>query len=198
MSIGLQVPKSAAESGKVVEEQSAKNKTGGGRSMSLANVLSAISVNLPADTKNLTIHGIACDSRKVSLGYLFFALHGVKEDGTKFVRDAIERGAVAVASEIAAPADWPASAPWIQLPESRKGLAIAAANFFCNPANALKMIAVTCTNGKTTTTSLIDSVLRAYGAKTGLFCPNPYPTPLGEYPAPNTTPESLDLQGFFA
>jgi len=57
----------------------------------------------------------------------------VKEDGTKFVRDAMEHGAIAVASEIAAPADWPASAPWIQLPESRKGLAIAAANFLAIP-----------------------------------------------------------------
>jgi len=198
MSIGLQVPKSAAESGKVTEEQSAKNKTGGGRSMSLANVLSGISANLPADTKSLTIHGIACDSRKVLPGYLFFALHGVKEDGTKFVRDAMERGAIAVASETSPPADWPASAPWVQLPESRKGLAIAAANFFGNPANALKLIAVTGTNGKTTTTSLIDSVLRASGAKTGLFGTIAYHTPLGEYPAPNTTPESLDLQGFFA
>ena len=198
MSIGLQVPKSAAESGKVAEEQSAKNKTGGGRSMILANVLSTFRANLPAHIKNLTIQGIACDSRKVLPGYLFFALHGVKEDGTKFVRDAMERGAIAVASEIAAPADWPASAPWVQLPESRKGLAIAAANFFGNPANALKLIAVTGTNGKTTTTSLIDSVLRASGAKTGLFGTIAYHTPLGEYPAPNTTPESLDLQGFFA
>jgi len=60
------------------------------------------------------------------------------------------------------------------------------------------LIAVTGTNGKTTTTSLIDSVLRASGAKTGLFGTIAYHTPLGEYPAPNTTPESLDLQGFFA
>src|SRR5262249_38518926 len=61
---------------------------------------------------------------------------------------------------------------------------------------ALQLLAVTGTNGKTTTTSLIDSVLRASGAKTGLFGTIRYHTPLGAYPAPNTTPESLDLQGF--
>jgi len=198
MTIGLREPKRAAESGKVAEEQSAKNKTGASRSMNLANVLSGISANLPADAKSLVIQGVACDSRKILPGYLFFALHGVKEDGTKFVRDALERGAMVVASESAAPADLSASIPWIQLPEGRRGLAIAAANFSGNPAKSLKLIAVTGTNGKTTTTSLIDSVLRASGAKTGMFGTIAYHTPLGQYPAPNTTPESLDLQGFFA
>jgi UDP-N-acetylmuramoyl-L-alanyl-D-glutamate--2,6-diaminopimelate ligase len=146
----------------------------------------------------LTIQGIACDSRKVLPGYLFFALHGVKEDGNQYVRDAISRGASAIASESAAAVDLSANVAWIRIPESRKSLALAAANFFGHPANALRLIAVTGTNGKTTTTSLIDSVLRASGAKTGLFGTIAYHTPLGEYPAPNTTPESLDLQGFFA
>ena len=77
-------------------------------------------------------------------------------------------------------------------------MAMAAANFFGRPANALQLIAVTGTNGKTTTTSIIDSVLQASGAKTGLFGTIAYHTPLGQYPAPNTTPESLDLQAFLA
>jgi UDP-N-acetylmuramoyl-L-alanyl-D-glutamate--2,6-diaminopimelate ligase len=82
--------------------------------------------------------------------------------------------------------------------EGRKALAIAAANFYRRPAQALKLVGVTGTNGKTTTTSLIDSVLRASGAKTGLFGTIAYRTPLGNHPAPNTTPESLDLQNFLA
>src|SRR5262249_5149504 len=120
------------------------------------------------------------------------------EDGNKYVRDAVERGAIAIISEAAAPPDLSPHVAWVRVSESRKALAISAANFFGHPAKALQLVAVTGTNGKTTTTALIDSVLRASGAKTGLFGTIAYHTPLGEYPAPNTTPESLDLQGFFA
>jgi UDP-N-acetylmuramoyl-L-alanyl-D-glutamate--2,6-diaminopimelate ligase len=110
----------------------------------------------------------------------------------------VTRGARAVLSADAAPADWTGTAAWIQVSEPRKVLAIAAANYFGRPANALKLVGVTGTNGKTTTASLIDSIVKASGAKTGLFGTIAYHTPLGEYPAPNTTPESVDLQQFFA
>ena len=129
---------------------------------------------------------------------LFFALHGAKADGNEFIRDAVSRGAAAIVSEDAAPAAIPSSVAWIQVREARKALAVAAANFFGHPADALQLVAVTGTNGKTTTTSLIDAIVKASGAKTGLFGTIAYHTPLGEYPAPNTTPESVDLQGFLA
>ena len=86
--------------------------------------------------------------------------------------------------------------PGCKFANARKALAITAANFFGHPANALQLVAVTGTNGKTTTTSVIDSIVKASGAKTGLFGTIAYHTPLGDYPAPNTTPESVDLQGF--
>ena len=82
--------------------------------------------------------------------------------------------------------------------EARKALALTSATFFEHPGNALKMVAVTGTNGKTTTTSLIDAIVKASGAKTGLLGTIAYQTPRGEYPAPNTTPESVDLQGALA
>jgi UDP-N-acetylmuramoyl-L-alanyl-D-glutamate--2,6-diaminopimelate ligase len=198
MTTNLQEPNAATESGKVAEEREATIRHGENRALILAEVFSNIAAVVPPSPSSLTINGIACDSRKVSPGYLFFALQGVKDDGNKFIADAISRGAIAVASESVPPADLSANVAWIRVPESRKSLALAAANFFGHPAEALQLIAVTGTNGKTTTTSLIDSVLRASGAKTGLFGTIAYRTPLGEYPAPNTTPESLDLQGFFA
>ena len=197
MITGLQDRRSAVESGKVVEQRLTK-KDGVERAMELREVFAGVDANVSTASDSQPIRGIACDSRKALPGYLFFALHGVKEDGNQYVRDAIARGASAIASEGAAPADLPSNVAWIRVAESRKSLALAAANFFAHPANALQLIAVTGTNGKTTTTSLIDSVLRASGAKTGLFGTIAYHTPLGEYPAPNTTPESLDLQGFFA
>jgi len=153
---------------------------------------------LPPGAGNLQIAQLTCDSRKVQSGALFFALHGAKADGNAFIQDAVKRGAIAIASERPAPADLPDTVAWIQVREDRKTLAIAAANFYAHPANALQLVAVTGTNGKTTTTSLIDAIVKASGAKTGLFGTIAYHTPLGDYPAPNTTPESVDLQGFFA
>jgi len=129
---------------------------------------------------------------------MFFALHGAKANGNAFIQDAIQRGAMVIASEEPAPADAQTGVVWIQVGEARKALAIAAANFYGHPASALQLVAVTGTNGKTTTTSLVDAMVKASGAKTGLFGTISYHTPLGDYPAPNTTPESVDLQGFLA
>jgi UDP-N-acetylmuramoyl-L-alanyl-D-glutamate--2,6-diaminopimelate ligase len=147
---------------------------------------------------NLQIHQVANDSRKVQPGALFVAIHGNATNGNLYAKDAAARGAAAIISEDPAPPEGPTKIPWIQVNDGRKALAIAAANFYSQPAKALKLIGVTGTNGKTTTTSLIDSILRASGAKTGLLGTIAYHTPLSEHPAPNTTPESLDLQNFFA
>jgi UDP-N-acetylmuramoyl-L-alanyl-D-glutamate--2,6-diaminopimelate ligase len=166
--------------------------------MNLREVFQGIDAAVPADAGEMDIRQVACDSRKVQLRALFFALHGAKADGSAFIRDAVAHGAAAIASEAARPAVMPSSVAWVQVPDARKALAITAANFFNHPANALQLVAVTGTNGKTTTTSLIDAIINASGAKTGLFGTIAYHTPLGDYPAPNTTPESVDLQGFLA
>ena len=168
------------------------------RSMKLRDLLQGTEARVSESAQEMEIRQVACDSRKVQPRALFFALHGAKADGNEFIRDAVSRGAAAIASEESAPAAIPSSVAWIQVREARKALAVAAANFFGHPAEALQLVAVTGTNGKTTTTSLIDAIVKASGAKTGLFGTIAYHTPLGEYPAPNTTPESVDLQGFLA
>src|SRR6266478_7951392 len=168
------------------------------RVSTLSALFEGVEASVPARVAGLEIRQVACDSRKVQSQALFFALHGAKADGNAFLRDAVSRGAVAIASEDAPPAAMPPSVAWIRLREPRKALAITAANFFGQPAKALQLVAVTGTNGKTTTTSLIDAIIKASGAKTGLFGTIAYHTPLKDYPAPNTTPESVDLQAFFA
>jgi len=168
------------------------------QNVKLRELFQGTEASVPASALELEIRQVACDSRKVQPRALFFALHGAKADGNAFIRDAVSRGAAAIVSEDAAPAALPSSVAWIQVSEARKALAVAAANFFGHPADALRLVAVTGTNGKTTTTSLIDAIVKASGAKTGLFGTIAYHTPLGEYPAPNTTPESVDLQGFLA
>lgn len=166
--------------------------------MKLLDLLNGAESQVPPAAGDLEIRQVACDSRKVQARALFFALHGAKADGNEFIKDAVSRGAAAIASEEPPPAALPSSVPWVRVAEARKALAVAAANFFGHPATALQLVAVTGTNGKTTTTSIVDSIIKTSGAKTGLFGTIAYHTPRGDYPAPNTTPESVDLQGFFA
>src|SRR3984893_15065584 len=135
----------------------------------LSEVLQGMDTAPPAGASSLEIHQVAVDSRKVRPGALFFALHGAKADGNKFIQDALKRGAVAIASEEPAPGKFPPGVAWLQVQEARKALAITAANFLEHPANALQLVAVTGTNGKTTITSVVDAIVKASGAKTGFF-----------------------------
>ena len=167
------------------------------RPQNLSAVLRGVEIVTTVDG-SVEIRQIACDSRKVQTGAFFFALRGAKEDGKTFIQDAIHRGAVAIASDEPLTETIPQKVATVHVREARKALAVASANFFGHPAKALQLVAVTGTNGKTTTASVIDAIIKASGAKTGLFGTIAYETPAGKYPAPNTTPESVDLQGFLA
>jgi UDP-N-acetylmuramoyl-L-alanyl-D-glutamate--2,6-diaminopimelate ligase len=167
------------------------------RAKNLTEVLKGVEMVSPFPP-HAEIRQIVCDSRKVKSSAIFFALRGVKENGQAFIADAIQRGAVAIVSDEAASNVIPPGVAAIQVREARKALAIASANFYDHPGNALQLVAVTGTNGKTTTTSVIDAIIKASRSKTGLLGTIAYETPAGKYPAPNTTPESVDLQGFLA
>ena len=149
---------------------------------------------------DIEIQSLAYDSRRVTPGAVFFAFHGEKLDGTEFVGEALKRGAVAIVSEEARRVWLRKEVTWVQMlsGSERRGLARAAANFYGHPSKALKLVGVTGTNGKTTTTFLVDSILRAAGHTTGLIGTTGYRTPSGSRAAGNTTPESLDLQQMFA
>jgi UDP-N-acetylmuramoyl-L-alanyl-D-glutamate--2,6-diaminopimelate ligase len=185
--------------------KSAKESTGASafgaaasRGMRLSAVLAGIDAQVTPAGAEREVAQVSCDSRKVRQDSIFFALTGATADGNAFVEKAIAAGANAIVSETPRPAAIPTDVPWIQVAEPRKALALAAANFYGHPAKALQLIGITGTNGKTTTASLIDAMVKASGAKTGLFGTIAYHTPRGIYEAPNTTPESVDLQGFFA
>ena len=170
------------------------------REMELAEVLEGIAgvrVSGPSDPQ---VQSIACDSRKAMAGAMFFALPGDKADGNQFVSDAMGRGAKVIASSTARPADAPAEITWVELApgKERRALAAAAANFYGHPGEALKLVGITGTNGKTTTAFLVDSIVRAAGFTSGLVGTTGYRTPQGSRKATNTTPESLDLQQMFA
>ena len=168
--------------------------------MRLAKLLRGVETkpDLKIAATDLEVLEIAYDSRKVKPGTLFVAIRGEKTDGNNFVSDAVARGAAAIASEQANPATLPAEFPWIQVADARKALAITAANYFGRPAEVLKLIGVTGTNGKTTTAYLVDSILRAAGCEVGLLGTIGHRLVREMRAAANTTPESLDLQSFLA
>jgi UDP-N-acetylmuramoyl-L-alanyl-D-glutamate--2,6-diaminopimelate ligase len=169
------------------------------RTMRLDRLLAGVQTGRITGPSEVRIQAVAYDSRKVTPGAIFFALHGERLDGAKFIDDAIARGAVAVATENRAQASERGIAAVELLPGSgRRSLATASANFYGRPADQLKLVGVTGTNGKTTTAFLVDSILRAAGRTTGLIGTTGYRTPAGSRAAGNTTPESLDLQQMFA
>lgn len=166
--------------------------------MKLRELIASVDVAALAGSADAEVSSVACDSRQVRPGGMFVAIRGEKADGNKFVAGAIENGAGAIASELPRPADVPGTVAWIQVRQARKALATISANWLGWPADALKLVGVTGTNGKTTTVFLLDSVFRAAGLKSGMFGTIEYRTPRGAKVASNTTPESLELQRFLA
>ncbi len=179
-----------------------KKSSGQHAPVRLAKLLRGLETKMDAKSiaayGDLEIHEIAYDSRRVKPGSVFFAIRGEKLDGNDFIAGAVERGAVAIASAQVRPASVAAEFPWVQVADARKALAITAANFFGRPAEVLKLIGVTGTNGKTTTSFLVDSILRAAGCDVGLLGTIGHRLVHETIPAANTTPESLDLQSFLA
>lgn len=137
------------------------------------------------------VSGLEYDSRKIEPGALFFAFPGAKADGREYARQAIEKGASGVVSESAKPADF--SGHWIQVEHGRQALSLAAGNFYNHPDRHVKLTGITGTNGKTTTSYVVNSILRAAGAITSLIGTIEYHVAGEVRPAVNTTPESLDL-----
>ena len=166
--------------------------------MTLGEILSGVRLAAPLSPffPNWTSQGLDYDSRRVQPGFLFFAFPGSRADGRQFAHDAVARGAVAVASESAAPDAFPA--PWIEVEHGRQALALAARNFYRHPDERIALTGITGTNGKTTTSYLIDAILRAAGKTTALIGTIEYHLAGRVLPAVNTTPESLDLLRLFA
>lgn len=138
------------------------------------------------------VAGIVCDSRAVELGDLFVAVRGQHFNGVVFAKDALERGAVAVVSEDVSPAGFDAA--WIQVDDARVTMAVLAATFHADPSHELLVIGTTGTNGKTTTTYLVEGILEEGGISSGRISSVSYRVGHRETVAEHTTPESPQLQ----
>ena len=139
----------------------------------------------------LEIAGVAYDSRRVRPGDLFVAIRGHQTDGHDFIGRAIEKGAVAVAAERFKTRKEKVAT--VLVPDSRKALSKLALAFYSNPFRNITLVGVTGTNGKTTTTYLLESMIKAAGGKPGVLGTVDYRFSEKKVPAPVTTPESLDL-----
>ena len=147
---------------------------------------------------NPEIYGIEYDSRRIRPGFLFVAMRGESTDGNRYISAAIENGAVAVITDSdVTPREgicWARIVPG----SGRRTLAILSSRFFGKPERKLHLTGITGTNGKTTTSFLLDSILNAAGRKSVLVGTIEYHIAGEIFESPHTTPESLDLQRLFA
>jgi UDP-N-acetylmuramoyl-L-alanyl-D-glutamate--2,6-diaminopimelate ligase len=166
--------------------------------MTLGEILSSAGLAQPLapELAQTEIVGLEYDSRRVGPRFLFFAFPGAKADGRQFAADALARGAAAVASESEAPPEL--ASRWIRVNHGRETLSLAARSFYGKPDDRLRLTGITGTNGKTTTSYLLDSILRAAEYTTALLGTIEYHLAGKILKAVNTTPESLDLLRLFA
>lgn len=160
---------------------------------SLLSVIQPMTVTGPTE---LDISGIAYDSRQVQPGYLFVAVRGTREDGHRYIDDAIRRGAVAVVAENLARAR--RDVTYLRVEDARRALAEIACAFHGHPSAKLEVIGITGTNGKTTTAFMIRDILAAAGRHPGLISTVHYEIGKRCIPAGRTTPEAPDLQAMLA
>jgi len=146
---------------------------------------------------NAEISGVDYDSRQVNQGDCFVAMRGETTDGNRYIDAAIANGAVAVVTDSAQEEPRPGVA-WAQVAHGRRALARISANFYRRPAEKMRVTGITGTNGKTTTSFLLESILCAAGRNSALVGTVEYHVAGKVLPAPHTTPEALDLARLFS
>ena len=149
---------------------------------------------------SVEVTGIAYDSRKVEPGWVFVAVRGERFDGHSFVPQAMRNGAVALVVEAGHETGIspPSGGSVAVVPDTRAAMAAIAGAFYDYPSSRLVLAGVTGTNGKSTTTLVMDAVFRAAGHSSGVIGTLEYRVGDRKMRAPHTTPEALDLQGLLA
>ena len=164
--------------------------------MKLNQLLERLEYQVAQGSDEIEITTLINDSRKVETGSVFVCISGAVSDGHKYIPDVAEKGAAAVVVERDVEA--PEHMTVIRVEDTRYALALMSAAYFGYPAEKLKVIGITGTKGKTTTTYMIKSILDSVGYKVGLI--GTIEAIIGEkrIPAANTTPESYTIQQYFA
>ncbi|MEE2858990.1 MAG: UDP-N-acetylmuramoyl-L-alanyl-D-glutamate--2,6-diaminopimelate ligase [Candidatus Neomarinimicrobiota bacterium] len=157
--------------------------------MHLHDLIKKIPFKGQADTRD--IKAIIYDSRKVTPGSLFIAIHGEKHDGKVFISQAIQNGATAILSKNGEPIN---SIPFIHVRNPRQAMSKISAQFYGNPSKKMQIIGVTGTNGKTSITQILYQILSRLNKNCGALGTLGFQTPSGMLSSNFTTPESVELQ----
>lgn len=159
--------------------------------MQLRELLKKLSISRKVGNDQIEITGITADSRKVKPGDLFICLPGFTVDGHNFAAKAAADGAAAIVAQ----RDIQVDVPTVYVPDTRRAMAILADSFYQQPSHEMKVIGVTGTNGKTTTTYIIRSIMEGVGRPTGII--GTIEMRMGDEirQVVNTTPDAIDLQG---
>ncbi len=165
--------------------------------MLLQELLTAIAVEAIQGDAEVAITGLCFDSRQVASGSLFFALPGTQVDGHEFIPQAETGGAAAIVVE-RLPANPSAGVCYVRVKNVRSAMAKLAASFYGQPSTGQLVIGVTGTNGKTTTTYLLEAILRQAGYSPAVFGTVEYRFGERVLESPHTTPESVELMKMMA
>ncbi|MEP7145950.1 MAG: UDP-N-acetylmuramoyl-L-alanyl-D-glutamate--2,6-diaminopimelate ligase [bacterium] len=159
--------------------------------MNVSELLNMSGLNLHIDTsKDFKVEGIAYDSRQVKPGYIFFAIKGLKDDGNKYANDALRNGARLILTEEDFSNE---SETVLKVKNIRKLMAAVSGGFYNDPSAKIKLIGITGTNGKTTTSYLIRSLLTDAGFKAGLIGTIDYELGNRKIDSTLTTPDSIEM-----
>lgn len=164
--------------------------------MKLEKILAGVQVTEQTANAACEIAEIKYDSRQVKPSDVFVAITGFETDGHKYIDKAIASGASVIVCEYIP--EGGIAVPYVRVPSSRRALAQMAANYFGHPADSMAMIGITGTNGKTTTTYLLKTILESQGKMVGLIGTNQNMIGNKILPTERTTPESFELQKLFA
>ena len=161
---------------------------------SLGQLAAALSAAQVRGEASIAVSSLGYRSDEVAPGALFFCIPGLQHDGHDFAAEAVISGAAALVVERPLPLE----VPQVVVPSVRQAMGPISAAFYGHPAERLTMVGVTGTNGKTTTTFLLESVFRAAGLTPGVIGTTGVRIGGDHVPFPRTTPESPDLQGLLA
>jgi len=163
--------------------------------MKLSRIMENIKFNLILGDIDIDIKEVQYDSRKVKAGDLFICIEGYKVDGHKYIQNAINNGAVAIVCQ--RKIEEGLNCTVLQVEDSRKSMAISAANYYGNPSKSMKIIGITGTNGKTTSAFMMKAILEEQGHKVGLIGTIANYIGKEKIHTERTTPESLELHELF-
>lgn len=159
----------------------------------LKDILYKVSLTSTTGDMELEVKDIVFDSRNVTEGCVFVAVPGTQVDGHEFISKAIEMGAVGIIAEVL-PEKLIEGITYVQVVSSARALGIMASNFYDNPSEKIQVVAITGTNGKTTTVTLLHQLFTSMGYSTGLLSTVENKINDTVIPATHTTPDALSMQ----